>query len=144
MISKEEQNSIYIRLNKGEEIFSSLYKIIEEYNIQSGWISGIGAICKVEIGSYNLKNKNYNKTKLVNHYELISLMGNISKKNEKPFLHIHIVMSDDKCQVYGGHLFSAEILATGEFFIKKTQTYINRKYDKNIGLPLWSFNNCEK
>ncbi len=70
-------------------------------------------------------------------------MGNIALKDKKPFLHIHIAMSDAKCQAYGGHLFSAEILATGEFYIYKTETYIDRKHDQSTGLFLWEFENCE-
>ena len=144
MISKEEKNIIYVRLEKGEEILSSFYEIVKKHNITSGWINGIGAICDVQIGSYNLKGKDYNKVNLEGDYELISLMGNISQKNNDPFLHLHVTLSDEKCIAYGGHLFSAKILATGEFFIKKTESMIPREYDDNIGLYLWEFKDCDK
>ena len=71
-------------------------------------------------------------------------MGNVSSKANEPFLHLHINMSDEACQSYGGHLFSAEILATGEFFIRTTESNIPRKFDENIGLFLWEFGHCEE
>ena len=142
MISKKEGNVIYVRLVRDEEIMASLHEIIKKYKINSGWINGIGAICKVELGSYNLEGKNYHKTKFDGNYELTSLMGNISIKEDKPFLHLHINMSDEACNGYGGHLFSAKILATGEFFIRLTESNISREFDKNIGLFLWEFDYC--
>ena len=142
MISKKEGNIIYVRLVKGEEIATSLYEIINKYNIISGWINGIGAICKVELGFYNLKDKNYNRKKIDGNYELTSLMGNISSKENKPFLHLHINMSDENFNAFGGHLFSAVILVGGEFIIRLTENNIQRKFDKSIGLFLWEFDHC--
>ena len=143
MISKKENNIIYVRLEKSEEIVDSLYNIVKKYNIISGWINGIGAICNINIGSYNKDIKKYNEIDFKGDYELTSLIGNISIKNNNPFLHIHINFSDHKCNVYGGHLFSANILATGEFIIYLTNTVIDREFDENIGLHLWEFKSCE-
>jgi len=143
VISKKEGNIIYVRLVKGEEIATSLYEIINKYNIISGWINGIGAICKVELGFYNLNNKNYNRKKIDGNYELTSLIGNVSSKENKPFLHLHINMSDESFNTYGGHLFSAEILVGGEFIIRLTENNIQREFDKSIGLFLWEFDHCD-
>ena len=72
-----------------------------------------------------------------NDYELTSLMGNISIKNDIPFVHNHITFSDKKYNSIGGHLFSANITATGEFCLFVGEGKIIRKLDSKIGIPLW-------
>jgi len=142
MKSKENKNIVYVKLEKGEEIMKSLLKIVKKYNINSGWINGIGLVENFEIGSYNLSEKDYSTRKFSGHYELTSLMGNITLKDKEPFLHIHVNLSDEKCQGLGGHLFSAIISAAGEFIIHRTEINVYRQYNNEIGLTLWSFDDC--
>ena len=134
-------NNIFVNLDKGEYIKKSLQKIIEINKFYSGCINGIGAIENPEIGYYSLKEKKYYKKVFEGDYELISLVGNISKKDDCSFLHIHITFSDTKFNVYGGHLFDSKILVTGEFFIYVGKTVLNRKYSSEISLPLWCLEN---
>ena len=138
------EDKIFIRLAKGENIFTHLYKILKTEGVKSAWVNGIGAIENIEIGSYDLKNKRYNRVKLKGIYELTSLMGNLSYKEGEPFLHLHANLSDHECKSYGGHLFTAEINATGEFIIYILNLSSDRVYDENIGLHLLEFRNCEK
>ena len=93
--------------------------------------------------SYDVDKKEYHEIDFEGNYELTSLIGNITKKDGAPFVHAHITMSDHLCKAYGGHLFKATIAAAGEFFIKVTESLIDRKFDKNIGLYLWKFDHCE-
>jgi predicted DNA-binding protein with PD1-like motif len=137
-------DKIIIRLARGENIFTDLYKILKIESVRSAWINGIGAIENVEVGSYDLKNKRYNRVKLEGVYELTSLMGNLSYKEGEPFLHLHVNLSDHECKSYGGHLFTADINATGEFIIHILNVDSNRVYNENIGLHLLEFKNCEK
>jgi len=137
-------DKIIIRLARGENIFTDLYKILKNESVRSAWINGIGAIENVELGSYDLKNKRYNRVKLEGVYELTSLMGNLSYKEGEPFLHLHVNLSNHECKSYGGHLFTADINATGEFIIHILNVDSDRVYNENIGLHLLEFKNCEK
>ena len=143
MKSHKNNDSIYVKMEKGEEIIDSLQKIIKKYDINSGWINGIGLINKVRIGSYDVTTKSYDEIDFDDTYELTSFIGNITKKDGKPFIHAHISMSDHLCKAFGGHLFYATIGAAGEFIIKVTDNIINRKFDGDTGLHLWSFEHCE-
>ena len=143
MKSHKNNDSIYVKMEKGEEIIDSLQKIIKKYDINSGWINGIGLINKVRIGSYDVTTKSYDEIDFDDTYELTSFIGNITKKDGKPFIHAHISMSDHLCKAFGGHLFYATIGAAGEFIIKVTDNIINRKFDDDTGLHLWSFEHCE-
>jgi len=140
----KSDNNIFISLNKGDNIFSNLYKILKNESVKSAWINGIGAVENVEIGSYDLKNKKYDSLKLIGIYELTSLMGNLSYKEGNPFLHLHVNLSDPECKTYGGHLFDADISIAGEFLVQILSVDSCRIYNDNIGLHLLEFKNCEK
>tara|TARA_Y100001935_G_C17264676_1_gene488469 strand:- start:12 stop:440 length:429 start_codon:yes stop_codon:yes gene_type:complete len=136
-----EANKIYVSMVPGDLVIKNLTKIAQENNIQSGWISGIGAIESVSVGMYNLNTKEYEKKFFNDEYELLSLSGNISIKNGVQFIHAHIAFSDSSFKAYGGHLFETKIYAAGEFMIHKSKCTIYRKFNKKIGLPAWCFIN---
>ena len=144
MIFDNNEDKYFIRLEKGEEILTSLYKIIKKENINAGWINGIGAVEEVEIVSYDLTIKKYLNIKLDGVYEVTSLMGNIAYKDGEPFLHLHVILSDYNGVCYGGHLNKAKINATGEFFINSYDKKVTREYDSDIGLHLLRFHNDGK
>ena len=139
----KNKNHILLRLENGDEIMNSITKIAVKENINLASITGIGAVNNVEIGLFDFKSKQYKRDRLDGEYELTSLLGNISMKDRKQFVHIHVNISDQNYKVFGGHLFSANITATGEIIIKVLEANVNRKYDKNIGLYLWDLSSCK-
>ena len=66
--------------------------------------------------------------KLNGEYELTSLMGNITIKENNPFIHMHVNISDDNYKCFGGHLFHAKITVTGELFVIVLNDKVERKY----------------
>ena len=137
---KINNNKVFISLETGDEIIESITNCLKIEKIYSGMINGIGAISQVELGFYNIESKEYKKEFFNYDYELTSLMGNITLKDEVPFAHIHINMSDDNFKVLGGHLFSAVTAASAEVIILLNEQTIKRELDKNVGLYLWDFN----
>ena len=74
-----------------------------------------------------------------NPAEIASLIGNISQKDGKPFLHIHTVLCDENFTCIGGHLKEAKVGATCEVHLIDLGMNIERKYDNGIGLKLLDF-----
>lgn len=134
-----DNNIIFLRLDKGEEINKSIIYVAKEENINCCWVNGIGAIEDVEMGFYNIREKKYDKKIFKGDYELTSFMGNIAIKGEQQFLHSHVTISDESYKSIGGHLFEAKIKVAGEFFMYIGKKKIVRKMDPSIGLPLWEF-----
>ena len=125
-----------VRLLKGEEVVSSLVEIAERENILSGFVMGLGAVTEIKLGYYDLETKEYRSQMFNEDYEIGSLVGNLTQVDGKAFLHAHITISDKDCKAFAGHLFSAKIYATGEFFIYAFDKKIERKLDEEIGLKL--------
>ena len=131
-------DKIFVTIAKDELINKNLLEVAKREKAQSAWINGIGAITDVEIGYYDLDQKTYVKKEFNSDYELISLMGNISLVNNKPFIHTHISFSDTNYKTFGGHLFDAKILVAGEFFMHLSEKPIYRELNCDIGLALWN------
>ena len=126
-----------LSLEKGDYINLTFEQFAEFRKIGCAWLNGIGALENPEIGYYSIKDKSYHRKQFIGEYELTSLIGNITMKDETPFAHTHITFSDTDYRVFGGHLFDAKITAAGEFIMQLGNNDITRKMNKDIGLPLW-------
>ena len=139
---KIKDNDIILRLENGDEIINSLKTLAQKENIDFAQINGIGAVNQVEIGLYDFDKKKYRHKVLDGEYELTSLMGNISLKDNEPFVHLHVTLSDYKYSCLGGHLFKALITATCEIIIRVINQQINRSKDDLTDLDLWDLDSC--
>ena len=138
MNHKVVDDKIFISIDKGELVNQKLLEVAKQENLTSGWINGLGAISNVEIGYWDIEKKIYVKQKFDDDYELLSLIGNVSLVDNKPFIHTHISFSDTKFRVFGGHLFDAKVIAAAEFCIFMSDYDLHRKLNCDIGLNLWN------
>jgi hypothetical protein len=134
---RKVNDKIFVSLQTGDLINESLRLIAVEENILNAWINGIGAIDNVKVGYMDVNNKKYQKRNFDEHYELLSLIGNITYKDGEPFVHTHVTFSNAEYNVFGGHLFDAKITATGEIVLSLTDSKIDREYNENIGIHTW-------
>ncbi len=133
-------DTIAVRLNRGEEIVSSLEKICAEANVTAGTVLGIGAADRAAVGLYEVANRSYHKSTLEGEMEIASLTGNVSKKDGKVYLHLHIALAGQDGRVLGGHLNEARISGAGEIFIRKLPGEIGRIPDPDTGLNIFAWN----
>ena len=132
---KVSGTKVVVRLNKGDEIISSLYNLMEELNISCASVSGIGATDDATIGIYKASNKEYVKYDLKEDMEITSLVGNLTRQNGAPYLHLHINLAGFN-GVYGGHLNRAVISVTAEIIVDVIDLKVDRKMDEEIGINL--------
>ncbi|MCB0392357.1 MAG: DNA-binding protein, partial [Bdellovibrionales bacterium] len=69
-------------------------------------------------------------------YELVSAHGNLTVKAGESYVHIHASLSGADFQVFGGHLFEAEVAVTAEVQITIFDVQSIRQPDQKIGLDL--------
>ena len=132
-----DNSRVFMTLAKGDFINQTFESFAETKGVGCAWLNGIGALENPEIGYYSIKDKKYHRKQFTGEFELTSLIGNITMKEGNPFAHTHITFSDTDYQVYGGHLFDAQITAAGEFLIQMGTEAITREINHIIGLPLW-------
>lgn len=137
MKSRREGSRVYIRLETGDDVHSSLISAAGEHGIASGWFNGIGAASEVELGYYDLERRDYDRRNVEGEVEIASASGPLSVLEGKAHVHLHAVVSDRRCETLGGHLFRAVAAATLEFVLLAAETPIERTPDEATGLNLW-------
>ncbi|MCR2032696.1 PPC domain-containing DNA-binding protein [Anaerofustis stercorihominis] len=128
-----------IRLNKGDEVISSITDLCRKENIKLGSFVGLGAANKATIGLYDTENKLYHQTTMEEPMEITSLVGNISTFDDEVYLHVHINLCNKDMQIFGGHLNECFISATSEITLLNIEGKVEREYDEETGLNLYKF-----
>ena len=128
---KLNENMIFLRVDKDEEIISKIKEISQKYRVNSGRVTGIGALKRAILGYYT--GEKYAKTEVNENMELISCLGDISSE-EGYTIHLHSVLGNRYGDTKAGHLFEGVISCTGEFFIEIFPEKLERKHDPTTKL----------
>ncbi len=126
-----------LRLDRGEEIVSTLKDFCKEQAICIGTVQGIGAVDNAVIGIFAARTKEYHTTTLSGDHEITSLAGSITTMDNKPYLHLHITLTDATYLAFGGHLTSAVVSGTCEVFIHTFDDRLGRRFDADTGLNVF-------
>lgn len=124
-----------LRLNSGEELINALEEFVLKNGIRGAWFWAIGAADEVEIAFYDIKKRKYITKRIKSRLEIVSIVGNIARKDKDVIVHAHGAFSRPDYRVIGGHIFSCRISATCEIHIKKLSA-LRRKPDPTTALHL--------
>lgn len=136
---RKSGNHYVVRIDRGEEVLEKLTELCSKEGIASGAVYGLGASDRVVIGLYSVSQQVYLKKELQGEMEITSLIGNISRKDGVPYLHLHINVCNPEMQVFGGHLNECRISATCELIVTPGEGGIGRRIDPQIGLNVYTF-----
>lgn len=125
-------------LPSGGDFLEELERIAEEKDIRAAEVQLIGYADGAVFGYYDSENEKYIEKRMEGKLEVISAIGNISMKDGKYFAHIHIVLGDEKKQLYGGHLLPGTRIIVAETRIAVlVGAELVRQYHPETGLFLW-------
>ena len=126
------------RLTHGEDLLTDLESIIKTEKISFAVFSVIGAVQNAAFGYYDQLQRTYKSITREGGFEIISCSGNVSFKEDKPFIHAHILFGDENGDAFGGHLMSPTVLFAGELHLHELQGDApRRRFDETTGLYLW-------
>lgn len=132
MITKKIGSTLVVRLDKGEEVVSSLLQVAQEQGITAASITGLGAADEACISVLDPAIGNYVDHTLSCPMEIVSLVGSLSRRDGQPHAHLHIALADSSFHVLGGHLKSARISITGEIMMQCLDGQIDRAFNPAI------------
>ena len=132
-------DTIVLRLELGEEVCESLLGLAEKENIRLAEISGLGASKSFTIGVFKTDEKKYYSNSFEGSFEIVSLVGTLTRQDGKPYLHAHFSAGDDKGHVFGGHLNRAVVNPTAEIIIRLIPGSVGRKFSEEVGINLFHF-----
>lgn len=134
---KRFDNVITLRLDKGDDIAESVYRVAEKEGVKAGKVSGIGATDNFTVGVFDILKKGYERFDFRDNHEINALTGNITEKDGKPYIHLHITATGKDCKVVGGHLLKGVISLTGEIIITVIGGEISREFYEELGINRW-------
>lgn len=129
----------YVRIDRGEEILSTLKKFCEAERITLAEVKALGAVNDFTVGLFDVKEKKYHSNRFQFDAEITSLWGTVTTMNGEVYLHIHMSAGDSEGHVYGGHLNSAVVSATCEMIVDVSEGIVERKMNDDVGLNLFEF-----
>ncbi|MBO4211485.1 MAG: DNA-binding protein [Oscillospiraceae bacterium] len=133
------QDTLIVRLDRGEEIVEQLQLLAKKEDLQLASVEALGAVNDFTAGVYHTAEKKYYSNQYEGAFEIVSLTGTITRMNGEIYQHLHISAGDDKGAVFGGHLNRAVVSATCEMVIRVIDGAVERRQDPEIGLNLLHF-----
>ena len=136
---KRFENTIVLRMDRGEEILETLKTVALKENIKLASVSAIGACDHFVAGVYSIPEQKYYKNEFNGVFEITALVGNINTMNGEYYAHLHITCADEKCNCLGGHLNEARISATCEMVINIIEGNVDRVKNPDTGINVFKF-----
>ena len=132
-------NTIFARIDRGEEILEKLKEISVKENIKLAHVSALGATNDFTVGVFNVDEKKYYANSFSGNFEIVSLTGTVTTMNGEFYAHLHMSAGNNKGEVFGGHLNRARISPTCEMVITVADGTVERKFNEDVGLNLFDF-----
>lgn len=127
------------RLPKDADLLTALETICLERDINHASIALIGALTRASLGFYLQDERRYVSHDVDKPLEILSGIGNVSLKEGRPFVHLHLSLSDDTGAALGGHAMPGCRVFAAEAAIQPAEgPNRHRVYDEATGLFLWA------
>ena len=125
-------------LERGEDVLASVTAFAETENVRAASLQGIGAVRPARVGEYDYEKKTYLEYEFDEPLEVVSLLGNISLRDGRPFPHLHMMVGrQSDASVFGGHLLEGTICAlTLEIEVRVLDAEMKRTPDPRFNLAV--------
>ena len=132
-------DTIVLRVDRGEEIIEKVREVAEKEHIRLAEISALGATDDFTVGVYDVDAKRYDSKTFTGPHEIVSLTGTITEKDGAFYQHLHMSAGNITCAVVGGHLNRAVVSVTCEMVIRVIPGAADRSPDPETGINLLRF-----
>lgn len=113
---KLDGNTLFIKMDDGEDFLRGLCEILERVGADSGIILSCVGMLRESVLAYF--RGEYLEKALPSPMEIISVEGNIVRGDDERLQpHIHVALADEALNVYGGHLRRAIVHNIAEIMI---------------------------
>jgi predicted DNA-binding protein with PD1-like motif len=120
------------------DMLRELNKIAAKKGIKAGTVQVMGSLKRARLSFYDQKIRAYRELDFDAPHEIVACSGNISLRDEKPFVHLHLAVSSSAGIVVGGHCLQGCGVYAVEFTIIPFNGEPPRRVvDNDTGLLLW-------
>jgi hypothetical protein len=126
------------RLETGSDLVEEIERFCLEREITAAQVTVIGAVRRARYAYYEQEEHRYLEMETEAHHEIVGFVGNISLRDDKPFLHAHATFADASGATVGGHLLRGIEVFAAEIMIRELgDVSLVRLPDDETGLALW-------
>lgn len=136
---KQFGNKYVISIQNHAEITKAITAFVKEQDIKSGTIVGLGAVNEATLRFFDPATKEFVDKTFSEQMEITNLTGNISQKDGKHYIHMHVTLGRNDYTALAGHFLTAKINGAGEFVIESFDGTVDRYHDEDTGLNLYKF-----
>jgi predicted DNA-binding protein with PD1-like motif len=109
---------LVFRVPEGVELNSYLVETAEKHGIVNAWVNVMGSLVDPVVAYYDREKGEYVEKMHRGTYELASGMGNITLREGKPMLHLHVVLGGPDNNAIAGHLSRAKVYMVEAFLME--------------------------
>jgi uncharacterized protein len=126
------------RLATGSDLVEEIEHYCTEQAVLVAWVTVIGAVRRARYAYYEQDEHRYLEMGSDTHHEITGFVGNISLRENKPYLHAHATFADASGATVGGHLLRGiEVFAAEVTIREMADVSLVRQHDEETGLALW-------
>jgi hypothetical protein len=123
-------------LKAGAKIPDDILEIAKREKIATARVEAIGGVKELRLAYFNRGTKRYEEHDFKEFLEVTGILGNLTLKDGKPFLHIHGTFGRRDLSALAGHVMTANVFPLLEVVITPTKNRALRKFDDNLGLSV--------
>lgn len=121
-------------LKAGSKIPDDIVAVAMREKVRTAQVEAIGGVRALRLAYYNHETKKYEEHDFDEFLEVTSLLGNITVKDGKPFLHVHGTFGRRDLSVVAGHVMSGTVFPLLELVVTPTSNRAVRRFDEELGL----------
>jgi uncharacterized protein len=121
-------------LKSGEKVPEAMVELAAKGKVSTALLTAIGGVNALCIAYFNHETKKYENHDYREDLEVTSLVGNVTLKEGKPFVHVHGTFGRKDLSVIGGHVVSATVHPLLELVVAPTTNKALRRFDESVGL----------
>ena len=134
MQAQRKGERVQVRFQSGEEVTPPLLEFLGREGIGYATITGLGAVRHARVSYWNADTQQYEGHDVPEQLEVVSLIGNVTLKDDAPFLHIHVTLGRRDLSIVGGHLNELVVHPNLEIWLRPESEPVHRVLDEACGL----------
>ncbi len=121
-------------LPRGASVFDELLRTAKEEKLTTARVEAIGGVNELTLAYFNREERRYEEHAYKEFLEVAGMLGNITLKEGRPFLHLHGTFGRRDMSAVAGHVISARVFPVMEVVVTPTQNTALRGLDEETGL----------
>lgn len=128
-----------VRIDRGEEIITSLNALCVKEKIRLAKVDALGAVDHAVVSVYDVPTQTFYRKEFNEPMEISNLCGTVTRKEGQVYIHLHVTVCGKDLIAHGGHANELRVGATCEMAVRVLSGEVNRRPDEDTGLNLFRF-----